>query len=434
MVSERNEDSLVQRGAKKRVLLLASVASMIDQFHMPGISLLLEMGLEVHVACNFKEGNTCDKKRLEKLKERLTTMQARWHQWDCPRDLRLFALQNLAVPSAASCARAYRQLLKWFRQYSYAWIHCQSPVGGVLARLAAKRCGIRVMYTAHGFHFYQGAPLKNWLLYYPVEKLLAYWTDMLITVNQEDYCFAKRNLRAGNVYSIPGVGIAVERFQRQPMDGQLAFGKETCPECCGTDHFFDCRRKYRIPQDSFLLLSVGELSRRKNHQAVIEALSKLSRKDIYYIICGQGALKEKLVKQAKELGVEKRVRFVGYQEDTVPFYHAADLFVFPSLQEGMPVALMEAMAAGLACVVSDIRGNRELIDTGGGIRFSIKKKEQLCTALEAMLSNHEFRSLCGRRNQNKIKSYGQQVVQERMRELYRRMNEKQPQRKKLTKP
>ena len=132
------------------------------------------------------------------------------------------------------------------------------------------------------------------------------------------------------------------------------------------------RIKYRIPKHAVLLLSVGELSRRKNHQAVIEALAELGRTDLYYLICGQGGLKEELAQQAHRLGIADRVILPGFQQDVADMYRSADLFVFPSLQEGMPVALMEAMAAGLPCVVSDIRGNRDLIDEQGGKKLDRK--------------------------------------------------------------
>ncbi len=186
--------------SKKAVLMIASVASMIDQFNMPNIRLLQEMGYEVHVACNFKEGNTCDAKRIRKLKETLASMQVVWHQWDCPRD----------VSSVKKCWNAYCQLRRLFRNNTFAWMHCHSPIGGALARIAARKGKIRVIYTAHGFHFYRGAPLRNWMFYYPVEKLLAGWTDVLITINREDYQFAGRRLKAGAVCHIPGVGIDVE--------------------------------------------------------------------------------------------------------------------------------------------------------------------------------------------------------------------------------
>ncbi len=161
---------------RKRVLMAASVASMIDQFNRENLVLLQELGYEVHVACNFREGNTCDEKRVLKLRADLRNMHIILHQWDCPRSVR----------NPVTCVRAYIQIKQLLARYHFDWLHCHSPVGGALARTAAYRKNVRVIYTAHGFHFYKGAPLKNWLLYYSAEKLMAYQTDVMIKVNQED--------------------------------------------------------------------------------------------------------------------------------------------------------------------------------------------------------------------------------------------------------
>lgn len=383
---------------KTKVLILASVASMIDQFNMQNIYLLQQMGYEVHVACNFKEGNTCDARQIQKLCQKLINIGVYEHQWDCPRDIGLIL----------KCAEAYRQLWMLTGEYQFSWIHCHSPVGGALARLVAHIRKIRVIYTAHGFHFYKGAPVKNWLLYYPAEKLLAYWTDVLITVNKEDYVFAKRNLKAGMIYYIPGVGIDTEQFWNMSA-GRKSF-----------------RRKYQIPEDAVLLLSVGELSRRKNHQAVLSVLPELSRQDVYYLVCGQGKCRKMLLKQAQMLGIADRLRLPGFQENVREAYQNADIFVFPSLQEGMPAALMEAMAAGLPCVVSDIRGNRELVeDAAQGMRFSLKEPQQLRRALERILSDGKLRAACSSASRKKIKDYDIAVVEKRMKRIYAQMQNKQ---------
>ena len=177
--------------------MLASVASMIDQFNMPNIRLLLAMGCEVHVACNFREGNTCDEKRIRKMKKELRRMHVTYHQWDCPR----------SIYACSKCVRAYWQLCRLLHKYHFSCLHCHSPIGSAIARMAAHGKKIRVIYTAHGFHFYRGSPMKNWMLYYPFEKLLSYWTDCLVTVNREDYHLAKRRFHARWLFHIPGVGI-----------------------------------------------------------------------------------------------------------------------------------------------------------------------------------------------------------------------------------
>lgn len=407
---------------KRKVLLAASVASMIDQFHLPDIRLLQESGCEVHVACNFIKGNTCSGKRIRSLQERLRRMQVIWHQWDCPR----------SPYDAVACCRAYRQIWELTGRYAFAWIHCHSPVGGALARLAAYRRGIRVIYTAHGFHFYPGAPLKNWLLYYPAEKLLSYGTDVLITVNREDFGLAKRRMLSKKVCYIPGVGIDVD--QRKPLAkaDRAALRERFC-------------RKYRIPQDAVILLSVGELSRRKNHRIVLSALAQLEREDVCYVICGKGECRRQLVRQAERLGISSRIRLAGFQEDLTEFYQSADLFVLPSLQEGMPAALMEAMAAGLPCIVSDIRGSRELVTARGGRVFALhtgcaaaglrkqhtgcaaaglRKQHTGCAAaglreqLAGLLDCPQLWESYGRWNQEKIRRYDRAVVDRKMKRIY----------------
>ena len=379
--------------------MLASVASMIDQFNLPNIRLLLDMGFEVHVACNFRKGNTCDAYRLQGLQKKLRDMQVTLHQWDCPR----------GISSVKQCCRAYAQLAGLAACCGFDWMHCHSPVGGALARIVPHRYAIPVVYPAHGFHFYKGAPLLNWLLYYPAEKLLSYWTDVLVTVNREDYRLAKRRFRAGRVCYIPGVGIDPESLR--------ACGRQRDPA--------GLRKQYGIPDEALLLLSVGELSRRKNHGAVLRALALLAAKDpaaaegIYYLVCGQGALEKKLARQADRYGVGGRVRLAGFVADVAAVYRAADIFVFPSYQEGMPVALMEAMAAGLPCVVSDIRGNRELVGCRR-LRFAPGSPGQLAERLAYLARCKEgCREAYGVRNREKVRAYSLAGVQRRMACIYK---------------
>ncbi|MDE7312852.1 MAG: glycosyltransferase [Eubacterium sp.] len=388
----------------KRVLLAASVASMIDQFNLSNIRLLLDLGYEVHVMCNFRQGNTCSRKRILKLLHQLRDMQVVCHPWDCPRSIR----------DVAGCVRAYRQMCRLLLLGSFAWVHCHSPIGGALSRIAAHRQGIPVIYTAHGFHFYKGAPLWNWLLYYPAEKLLAHWTDVLVTVNREDYRVAKHRLKAGRICHIPGVGIDGKAFE-------AASHKKDSRFCA-------C---YQIPQDALVLLSVGELNAGKNHRMVLQALAALGRRDVCYLICGQGRLRDELWRYAKELGIRALVRMPGYQEDMPWIYGNADIFVFPSRREGLSVSLLEAMAASLPCVVSDIRGNRELIRpvraedasgvclAPGGARFSLDKPWQLTAALHRLLEDEALRKRCGAYNRNRMQDYSRPAVEQRMRKIYR---------------
>ena len=232
----------------------------------------------------------------------------------------------------------------------YDIVHVHTPIAAAVTRLAlrhmVKSGKIKIIYTAHGFHFYKGAPLLNWLIYYPIEKYLSRYTDVLITINKEDYEIAKNKMHAKKTEYIPGVGIDVEKIQNTKVERNKK------------------RQELGIPQDATVLLSVGELSKRKNHEIVIKALSQLEDKNIVYAICGKGQLHDYLNNLARRLNILDRVFFLGFRTDIIEICKSSDIFVFPSLQEGLPVALMEAMACGLPVVCSQIRGNVDLITDG----------------------------------------------------------------------
>lgn len=348
----------------KQVLMLASVASMIDQFNMPNIALLQKLGYHVDVACNFEQGNTCSDARVAELKSKLREMNVRCYQIDFARNIKCIG-QNI---------KAYQQVKKLMEQNHYVFCHCHSPIGGVVARIAGHRTKTKVIYTAHGFHFYKGAPIANWLMFYPVEKILSYWTDTLITINQEDYERAKKKFHAGKTYYLPGIGIDLERFH--VGDAQTIQQK---------------RQELGLqPQDVFLL-SVGELSDRKNHVVVIEAMKQLIQRhpQLRYFICGQGEKKQELQQLIRKYHLEDHVKLLGFRTDVAELCQAADVFVFPSKQEGLPVALMEAMACGVPVVCSRIRGNTDIVKDGeNGYLVSSDRSEKYILAIaKAMQMN-----------------------------------------------
>ena len=332
--------------------MIAHVASMIDHFNMPNIKLLLELGYSVHVVCNFKSGSSCDDAEIDSLKVKLDSLGVTYTHIDFERFP--FSLKNFV---------AYKQLKKVFDDEHYDLVHCHTPMGGVLGRLAAKKyrkSGTKVIYTAHGFHFFKGAPLKNWLLYYPVEWICAFWTDELITINKEDYARAQRHMHAKHITYIPGVGVDLKKFS---------------PDIYTEEEIANARAELGVDTDEKMLLSVGELIPRKNHESVIRALAKVNNPKIKYFICGTGELREYLERLIEELGLTENVRLLGYRTDISKLCDCADLFVFPSLQEGLPVALMEAIASKTAVICSDIRGNTDLVS--GDALFETKNVEQI---------------------------------------------------------
>ena len=296
---------------------------------------------------------------------------------------------------------AYKQVKQLLEKEKYTFIHCHSPIGGAVGRLAAHRTHTKVIYTAHGFHFYKGAPLLNWLIYYPIEKWLSRYTDVLITINKEDYQRAKQKFHAKETKYIPGVGIDVEKIQTVQVDRDAK------------------RRELGIEPDDFLLLSVGELNKNKNHEVVIRALAELNNKKVKYAICGKGDLKEHLEELAEKLGVKDQLFLLGFRTDVIEICKSADVFVFPSKREGLSVALMEAMACGLPCVVSKIRGNVDLVEKGvNGFVFENKKDKEIEESIHQAIENNTIRHSMKLENEKKMMVYDVKIVREDIKKIY----------------
>ena len=264
--------------------------------------------------------------------------------------------------------KAYKQIIDLISQCGIDAIHCNTPVGGIIGRLAGKKAGIKVIYQAHGFHFWQGAPKKNWIVYYPVEKLLSKYTDVLITIAKDDYEIAK-TMYARAVKYVHGIGVDLARFNRREK----------------FDRNIQLRKKMGIPEEAALLLSVGELNGNKNHKTVINALNRIDREDIYYIICGEGESRSFLQSLIDDTGLHSRVILAGFRSDIQDFYRMADLFVFPSLREGIPGAIMEAIATGVPVIASNIRGVRDIVPDET-YRFSPTDADSLARLIEEKLS------------------------------------------------
>ncbi|WAM33636.1 glycosyltransferase family 4 protein [Caldicellulosiruptor morganii] len=366
----------------KKILFVATVDYHFEAFHLPYFKMLKEEGWELHVAAKGDlDLPYCDKK------------------FNIPIERSPYRLNNI---------RAYFILKRIIEENKYDLVHCHTPMGGVLARLAAinaRKRGTKVLYTAHGFHFYKGAPIINWLLYYPIEKFLARYTDGLITINSEDYERAKtfKLAKDGKLFYVPGVGIDVERIKMIEVDK------------------IQKRRELGIPENAFVLVSVGELIPRKNHSQVIKALSKIDirSKNIYYLIVGKGILELKLKRLSQKLNIEDHVVFLGHRKDVIEILKASDVFVFPSKQEGLPRALMEAMACGLPVIATRIRGNVDLIeDSVNGLLIDIKGVVSFDKAIENMYNNKDLRSIIGKKNLEKISNFSISVICEHMKTIY----------------
>ena len=378
---------------KNTALMTASVATMIDSFNKDNIRLLTEAGYHVDVAANFGDGNP-SAERMTAYKEELEQAGMGWYQIPTPR----------SPLKMGQIFRACAMLRKLVNEKQYKIVHCHSPVGSVVARLAcmgARRRGTKVVYTAHGFHFFRGASKIAWLIYYPIEWFCSMFTDVLITINQEDYQRGKK-LLAKRVEYVPGVGVDVERF-RTPQGDPAAL-----------------RSSFGFTPEDYVLISVGELSVRKNHEAAIRALAKAGNPRLKYLIVGNGDLEGYLKELVAELKLQEQVIFAGYRNDIRDLLHVADGFVFPSLQEGLPVALMEAMSAGLPVVCSSIRGNVDLIENGvGGWIYDPRDVDGFAEGIGNLLTaGREF----GEQNVQTVRRFDIGTVREQMRQLYDSLN------------
>lgn len=394
----------------KKALLVTRVSGFVPQHEMNNVKLLQEMDYEVHYATNYnvvvygKDNSRLDGTGIIR------------HQIDFCRS-----------PFSKDVRISYGQLKELLIEEEFDLIHCHMPMSAVVTRMAAeavrKKTGRRipVMYTAHGFHFLSGAPLKNWL-YYPVERFLARYTDCLILINEEDYRRALNFPIRGKVERIHGVGLHMERFA-----GFEKTSWEICHPAKDSEKE-DIRVKYGIPQDYGILVTVGELAPGKNNMVAIEAMNEVRDLKLAYLICGEGRMEEELRKRVKELGIENRVFFAGYVNNTLEILEQSDCFLFPSEREGLPVALMEAMAVGLPVICSDVRGICDLQEHGkGSYMVHGFNSEDYAVKIRRMFEEKNGKSSVprvvrrqqmGEWNRERVQQFSLPVVEQQMRKIY----------------
>lgn len=313
----------------KKVLFVTTISGFLPQFEKNDVRLLREAGCEIHYASNFKNPiysfDEADLKKYGIIQHQIDVAKSPW--------------------KLGTNVRAIRQLRRIIDQNDIDIVHCHNPMGGVAGRIAARlsRRKPYVIYTAHGFHFYRGPPKLNWLIFYPAERWLARMTDLIVTINHEDFERAKsfHLKKGGSVFQIHSVGVDRQRFAPR---------RELCPTK---------RKELCLPPDVFHIVTAAELNENKNQRVIIEAIAALPQTDIYYSICGKGpgeqALRELIVKK----GLEERIRLLGFRTDMAEILQTADCFAFPSFREGLGVASVEALLCEVPLVVADNRGTRE---------------------------------------------------------------------------
>lgn len=370
-------------------MLVTSTDLMMIQFLVPHVKYLSEHGWEIEVACSPVGA------RVDEVKRALDGVSP------------VHVVHLYRNPAKPGNLTGYRELRRLIQSGSWDVIWTNEPVMGVVTRLAARtarRAGTRVVYMVHGFHFYEGAPKLNWMIYYPIERVMSRFTDTIVTINHEDYERAGK-MHAGNVKYIHGIGVDTSRLHRSE-------------ECC------NIRQEIGVDEDTFLVLSVGELNQNKNHQVIIKALEQLKDREIHYVICGKGDMLESLAEMAELEGVGENVHFMGYRKDVVDIYPQADVFAFPSYREGLGLASLEAMYSGIPLVTSNLRGPADYMENGvTGFMCAPDDFKGFADAIYRLKENRSLRLHCGEHNQEAVKPYCLENVKQEVRNVFEELEQ-----------
>ena len=311
----------------KKILFVASIPEHFNAFHLPYLKWFKDNGYETHVACNgFLD---------------LPNVDFVW-QVDIQRS-----------PISIKNIQAYKQLKNVIDTHNFSLINCHTPVASVITRLAsidARRRGTKVLYTAHGFHFFKGASNFFWLTFYPVEILLSKYCDAIITINKEDFdLISKKGSKKTDYYIINGIGVDSKRFFKVDFDKKINF-----------------RRDKNISEDKLVFIYAAEFIKRKDHQFIIDSIYKKRKifEDIEILFAGRGLLEDELKKQVIDKELSSIVKFLGFRKDVDELFKASDIILSTSSQEGLPINVIEGMFSGLPVIATDTRGHSDLIESG----------------------------------------------------------------------
>lgn len=365
----------------KKILYVATVAEHFYYFHLPCFKFFKEQGWQVDVACyGDRELPYCDKKYIIPIRR---------------------------SPADRENIKAYKELKSIIKNGGYDIVHCHTPMGGILARLAAgsvRKKGTKVIYTAHGFHFYKGAPTLNWLIYFPIELVMSRLTDCLITINNEDFNFAKKYLKAKKTVKVNGVGYNSDLYYK-----------------ISTEDKRKLREKNGYADDEIILIYVAEMNANKNQGMLIRTMTELTKmiKNIRLLIVGADNYDGKYVKLAKELGVSEYIDFLGHRNDACDLVHLSDIAVGSSLREGLPVNVMEAMACGLPVVLSDNRGHRELCHDGyNGYIVAPNDDREMARRIEELVEDKNLYNLFSDNAVRSVKPFSKENVLQEIEAVY----------------
>ncbi|MGG6309526.1 glycosyltransferase family 4 protein [Paenibacillus macerans] len=374
----------------RKAAYVATVYSHLAAFHLPFMRDLRESGTEVHA---YAAPDHC----------REEVASAGFACRDLPFSRNPFAPGNL---------RALRELIGWLRRERYDLIHVHTPNASVVCRLAAALAGSpapKVVYTAHGFHFYSGAPWRNRLLYYPLERMLSRLTDVLITINQEDDKRAAAFPVRGRTAYVPGVGVDLPLYS-PPGEGEAE----------------RLRGELGLARNDFAILCAAELNRNKNQEQLIGAVRELRDRGIpaVLLLAGTGPREAQYRRLAAELGMKRAVRFLGYRRDIVRLLHAVDAFALLSRREGLPKALLEGLAAGKPLVATDVRGSRDLVVPGrNGFLVPVGNARAAASAFSRLFADPALRRRMGEYSRKLAALYDLELIRGEIAAIYHSLDD-----------
>lgn len=363
-----------------KILVVTTLSGTANAFLVPHVKFLVDKGHSVDLAFNINH---------EPAKEFIGMRCS------------IFKVDISRSPINIMNISAFWQLKKIINEKKYDIVHTHTPIASMIARVACIGTDVKVIYTAHGFHFFRGSSIKSWLFFFPVEWWLSKYTNTIITINMTDYSMATRFMRSKNVEYIPGIGVDLDKFRLNDTNRELE------------------RQRLGLGNNDFVILSVGELNKNKNHSTIIKSLSLLNDDTIKYLICGEGPLDKGLRALIKKHGLQDRVFLLGYVNDISRIYWLSDAFVFPSKREGLGIASIEAMAAGLPLLTSNVHGINDYSMSGvTGYKYEPTDVKGFAEGIHLLKTNKSIRLNMSQNCVFSSKRFDIKEVMEKMDKIY----------------
>ncbi len=375
----------------KRILVLSDTASLQDLNNRSNLNLLLEMNCEIHVGCNFTHGNTTSSERVDAFANELRDADITCLQLSFQKLKNHFANQK----------NVEKELDRIFRAFEYDLVHCLTLSSLWCAGPIAKKYHIPVMCTSYGLPVYEGVSLITRLKLAPKMKKASKYAEVFVCCNYEDYSFAKSNFKSKHVFRIPGIGLDPYRFRAPTVSRHRM------------------RDFMEIPQNAVTLITVGALTKQKNHAVILKALARLRMLEIHYVICGGGDNADYLYKLTQNLNLNDRVHFTKHRDDIVNMLHACDIFCLPSKAEGIGIAALEAMEAGLPLITSNVQGLKDIMEDGvTGFSFRPDDVTGFVAGIEALTEDKKLREQMGQHNRSAAEVFYRENTEYIMRQIY----------------